>query len=184
MNSNQAIATAFRTRLGWMAMLGSGESLSYLVIGHASQAVALHALSQLTSAPLTPGKWNRPLADLLRAYAEGEAIDFDHVELELVHLTRFQLRIVQLCRRIPRGGTLTYGELAERAGAPGAARAVGNVMRTNRFPIIVPCHRVVAAGGGLGGFSAPQGISLKRRMLEMEAAPVRPTRRQALALAT
>ena len=72
-------------------------------------------------------------------------------------------------------GALSYGELAANAGKPGATRAVGNTMARNRFPIVIPCHRVVGAGGGLGGFSAPSGISLKEKLLSLEGS--RPRRR-------
>ena len=65
------------------------------------------------------------------------------------------------------GHTVTYGELATRSGTPGAARAVGSVMARNRVPVVIPCHRVVAAGG-MGGFSAPNGLQLKQRMLNLE----------------
>jgi len=74
-------------------------------------------------------------------------------------------------------GSCTYGELADLAGYPGAARAVGSVMSSNRYPIIIPCHRVVGSAGSLGGFSAPQGISLKERMLTLEGASPKPKRR-------
>jgi len=67
---------------------------------------------------------------------------------------------------------LTYGQLATRAGSPRSARAVGNVMASNRVPLIIPCHRVVAAGGALGGFSAPHGTRLKRRLLKLEGATI------------
>ena len=76
--------------------------------------------------------------------------------------------MVMECRKIPYGKTLSYGQLAAKAGRPGAARAVGNHMAGNRTPIIVPCHRVLPSGGGLGGFSAAGGVALKRRLLEME----------------
>jgi methylated-DNA-[protein]-cysteine S-methyltransferase len=71
-----------------------------------------------------------------------------------------------------RGRVRTYGELAAAAGSAGAARAVGSVMAKNRHPIIVPCHRVVGSAGSLGGFSARDGINMKRRMLELEGAPI------------
>jgi methylated-DNA-[protein]-cysteine S-methyltransferase len=87
-------------------------------------------------------------------------------------LSDFQRAVVGHCRRIPPGQTLTYGQLAARVGRPRAARAVGRVMATNRFPLIVPCHRVVAAGGVLGGFSAPQGLAMKKRLLAAEAASI------------
>ncbi len=94
--------------------------------------------------------------------------------------TAFQRAVIDHCRRIPRGEVLTYGQLAERAGYPRSARAVGNVMATNRVPLIVPCHRVVGAGGNLGGFSAPQGLQMKRRLLRLEGSLERVAGRCAL----
>src|SRR5690606_816156 len=105
----------------------------------------------------------------LQRFAEGTPESFDDVLLEWPPLTEFQRRVLDTTRRIPYGQTLSYGQLAARAGSPRAARAVGTVMANNRFPIIVPCHRVVASGEKLGGFSALQGTVLKRVMLDMEA---------------
>src|SRR5439155_1571738 len=73
-------------------------------------------------------------------------------------------------RSRPRGVTMTYGEIAAKVGAPGAAQAVGQAMGHNPFPIVVPCHRVVAAGGANGGFSAPGGVDTKLRLLAIEGA--------------
>jgi len=105
----------------------------------------------------------------LQQFAAGELVDLSKIPLSLSHLTPFQRRVVKACRAIKRGDSRSYGEVAAAAGSPGAARAVGQVMRTNRMPLIVPCHRVVAAGGKLGGFSAPQGLVMKRRLLELES---------------
>jgi methylated-DNA-[protein]-cysteine S-methyltransferase len=110
------------------------------------------------------------LIDRLQRYASGDAVDFSDVPTEASHLSTFQRRVVKACRAIPAGQRRTYGQLAAAAGSPGAARAVGQVMAMNRVPLIVPCHRVVASGGGLGGFSAPQGLAMKRKLLELEAA--------------
>ena len=107
--------------------------------------------------------------ELLQQFAAGDMVDLARIPLSLNHLTPFQRRVVKACRAIKRGQSLSYGEVAAKAGSPGAARAVGQVMRTNRTPLIVPCHRVVAAGGKLGGFSAPQGLAMKRRLLELES---------------
>jgi methylated-DNA-[protein]-cysteine S-methyltransferase len=84
----------------------------------------------------------------------------------------FERRVLETARDIPPGATLTYGELAAKAGAPGAAREVGQAMARNRFPIVVPCHRVLAAGGGFGGFSAPGGLESKARLLTLERAAI------------
>lgn len=107
--------------------------------------------------------------ETLRSFAAGEEVDLSRIPVSLAHLTPFQRRVVKACQAIKRGKALSYGEVAAAAGSPGAARAVGQVMRSNRTPLLVPCHRVVAAGGKIGGFSAPQGLVMKRRLLELEA---------------
>jgi methylated-DNA-[protein]-cysteine S-methyltransferase len=112
--------------------------------------------------------WVAELVARLEAYAVGEQVSFDDVPVDLSHLTAFQLKVVRACRKISRGKTRTYGDLAAAAGSPGASRAVGSVMANNRLPIVVPCHRVVGAGGSIGGFSAPDGLDMKRRMLALE----------------
>ena len=83
------------------------------------------------------------LVERLMRYAAGEPVDFSDVRVDERHLTRFGRRIVQACRRIPAGQTRSYGQLAAACGSPGAARAVGQVMAKNRYPLVVPCHRVI-----------------------------------------
>lgn len=100
----------------------------------------------------------------------GEAADLSTVELDMDGVPAFHRRVYEVVRAIPPGATLTYGEVAARAGSPGSARAVGRAMATNRFAPVVPCHRVVAAGGKPGGFSASGGVTTKRRILEIESA--------------
>jgi len=103
----------------------------------------------------------------LIAYFNGKQVDFD-IQTDLTRVTDFQRRILTTCAKIRYGRQMTYGELASNAGYPGAARAVGNTMAKNPIPIVIPCHRVVGAHGHLGGFSAEQGIALKRWLLDME----------------
>ncbi|MCH8912730.1 MAG: methylated-DNA--[protein]-cysteine S-methyltransferase [Planctomycetes bacterium] len=105
----------------------------------------------------------------IQRYFDGQPTDF-RIKLDLRDRTLFHQTVLRACATIPYGETLTYGQLAELAGRPGAARAVGSVMAANRWPLIVPCHRVVQANGNLGAYSAPQGIRMKRRLLDMEAA--------------
>ena len=107
-----------------------------------------------------------PLADRLRAYFEGGSADLGDVELELDWCTDFQRAAIGAMRRIPCGETATYGEVAALAGHPNAQRALGSVCAGNRFPIFVPCHRVVAADG-LGSYGS-LGLDYKRRLLELE----------------
>ena len=99
---------------------------------------------------------------------DGESPDLTGVELDLGRVPAFDRRVAACARIIPPGGTVTYGELAERIGAPGEAREVGAALGRNRFPPVVPCHRVVAADGRVGGFSAPGGAETKRRLLAIE----------------
>jgi methylated-DNA-[protein]-cysteine S-methyltransferase len=109
-----------------------------------------------------------PLANRLTAYFTGEPEDFGDVALDLSWCTPFQHAVVEALRAVRRGETVTYGELAALAGHPGAQRAAGSFCAANRFPILVPCHRVVAAGG-LGGYGS-LGIDYKRQLLALEAA--------------
>jgi methylated-DNA-[protein]-cysteine S-methyltransferase len=106
----------------------------------------------------------------ISALLDGEAVDLGDLLLDMEQLPAFQRRVLQVARSIPVGGTLTYGEIAARIGEPGAARAVGQALGANPFPLIVPCHRVLAAGGKPGGFSAPGGIATKLRLLATEGA--------------
>ncbi|HET6818854.1 MAG TPA: methylated-DNA--[protein]-cysteine S-methyltransferase [Mycobacteriales bacterium] len=99
----------------------------------------------------------------------GEDVDLTAIELDLDGVPEFDQQVYAVARALPRGVTTTYGELARAVGAPGAAQAVGQVMGHNRFPLVVPCHRVVAAGGGNGGFSAPGGVDTKLRLLALES---------------
>ncbi|MCK9375161.1 MAG: methylated-DNA--[protein]-cysteine S-methyltransferase [Syntrophobacterales bacterium] len=103
----------------------------------------------------------------LTAYFNGAPADFDSITLD-PQGTPFQLRVWQELRRIPRGKTISYGELARRVGNPKACRAVGQANGHNPLPLIVPCHRVIAADGSLGGFSS--GLDHKRWLLRHEGA--------------
>jgi methylated-DNA-[protein]-cysteine S-methyltransferase len=104
------------------------------------------------------------------ALLHGEPCDLGSIDLDMGGVPEFHRRVYTVARAIPAGRTLTYGEVAARLGEPGAARAVGQALGRNPFAIIVPCHRVVAAGGGLGGFSANGGAATKRRILAIEGA--------------
>jgi methylated-DNA-[protein]-cysteine S-methyltransferase len=117
-----------------------------------------------------------PPADVRRAIEgivallRGEARDLSDVALDMEGVPAFPRSVYEVTRGIPPGATLTYGDIAARLGEPGAARAVGRALGENPFPIVVPCHRVLAAGGRTGGFSAPGGVATKLRLLSIEGA--------------
>jgi methylated-DNA-[protein]-cysteine S-methyltransferase len=102
------------------------------------------------------------------ALLDGEPRDLTDVVLDLEGVAAFARSVYDATRAIPPGRTATYGDLAERIGTPGNARAVGQALGANPVPIIVPCHRVVGAGGKLVGFSAPGGTATKARLLAIE----------------
>lgn len=108
------------------------------------------------------------LISAMRAYFQGRPEMFLDVAIDLSQFTEFRRRVIEACRRIPFGKTASYSDLARAAGSPDATRAVGSTMACNRFPLIVPCHRVIRADGSIGGFSSPEGVEQKRRMLELE----------------
>lgn len=189
-NHNGLALEIFPTALGWMAVFGVDGAVQHLTFGHESPAEAWSALAERvgvealaqarTHTPASKsrtngtshahtGDWMQPLVRRLQLFAAGAAEDFSDVNIDLGPQTAFQKSVVDFCRAIPVGKTMTYSELADAAGSPRAARAVGNCMAHNPLPLIVPCHRVVAASGASGGYSAGEGIRMKLRLLEMEA---------------
>jgi methylated-DNA-[protein]-cysteine S-methyltransferase len=105
------------------------------------------------------------------ALLDGESRDLRDVALDETGIDDFRRRVYGATRAVRPGETITYGEIARTIGEVGDARGVGAALGSNPFPIVVPCHRVLAATGALHGFSAPGGIATKRRMLEIERAP-------------
>ncbi|MEZ6184268.1 MAG: methylated-DNA--[protein]-cysteine S-methyltransferase [Planctomycetota bacterium] len=115
--------------------------------------------------------WVGDLARRVRAHLAGEALDaFLDVAVDDSDWTPFDRKVFGALRQVGPGQRVTYGELARRAGSPGAARAVGGTLGRNPVPLIVPCHRVVRSDGTLGGFSAAGGPPTKARLLELEVA--------------
>jgi methylated-DNA-[protein]-cysteine S-methyltransferase len=106
------------------------------------------------------------------ALLSGERADLSPIPLDLGRVSDFEKQVYAIARTIPPGETLTYGDIAEKLGDKLLSRDVGQAMGKNPFPIVVPCHRVVAANGKLGGFSAPGGVDTKLKMLAIEGAAV------------
>ena len=158
------------SRFGWFGLTGDETAVESVVFGYASAREARLKLGE----PHEPPEEEVPellrlTADRISAYLEGEPVDLSGIPVRSGRRTTFQTRVEQALRKVGYGETVSYAELADRAGAPRAARAVGTVMSSNRLPLLIPCHRVVGAGGRLGGFSAPRGLEMKRELLEMES---------------
>ncbi|MCA9055296.1 MAG: methylated-DNA--[protein]-cysteine S-methyltransferase [Planctomycetaceae bacterium] len=167
-----AAAMCGQSRFGWFAVAGTGQAVMRVIIGHETESDLIVQLT--TSENFVRDEESAPSLlrhafDEIERYFDGEPVDLTAIPVATGPRTAFQKRVVQSLRQIGYGQTVSYAELAQRAGAPRAARAVGTVMSSNPLPLLIPCHRVVGAGGRLGGFSAPPGIELKRALLAMEA---------------
>jgi methylated-DNA-[protein]-cysteine S-methyltransferase len=156
----------FPSELGWMAVAVAGSAVRRLTFGHRSAKTARKALGDLLG---VVEQRNTPLVLRLQSYAAGQADPFLDISIAPGPLTDFQRRVLDRCRHIPYGKTISYVKLAKQAGFPRAARAVGHCMATNRIPLIIPCHRVICTDGHIGNYSAPGGEEMKRRLLAMES---------------
>jgi methylated-DNA-[protein]-cysteine S-methyltransferase len=163
----------FASKLDWISLRMRGGAVSGLSFGHRSAAAAIRALAPGQVASRQLSRQQRDVVARLRQFATGVPVDFCDLPVDSGPVTEFQARVLKACREIPYGKTITYGELAAAASAPRAARAVGNCMAGNRVPLIIPCHRVVRAGGDIGPYSAAGGSATKRQLLQMEAAAAR-----------
>ena len=161
----------FQTARGFCAIAWSADGVTRFQLPADSAEAAARLLARRAPGA-APGE---PAGAVAAAVAEaerhflGERTDFSGVPLDLGETGAFFARIYEALRRVGWGRTTTYGALAKEVGAPPeAARDVGEAMARNPAPLIIPCHRVLAAGGRIGGFSAPGGAATKIRMLELE----------------
>lgn len=153
------------TPLGWMLLVGKDGALVEIELPKPTKAAAAAA------APAGAVESSDGFGDLaarLRLYFSGEAVDFSDVPVAFEGLGDFEKRVLDETRKVGHGRLASYKSLAAAAGSPGAARAVGNAMRKNPVPIVVPCHRVLHSGGGLGGYGG--GLDMKRHLLDLEGA--------------
>ena len=157
---------AFETVLGTCAVRWSGDGLTGVDLPD-GRTRTLPRIEDRADVP----PFVRDAAAAMAAVLAGERRDLSGVPLDERGVDPWRRRVYAATRAIPPGTTATYGEIARAVGQPDGARDVGAALSRNPFPIVVPCHRVVAANGALTGFSAPGGLETKRRMLELEGAP-------------
>jgi methylated-DNA-[protein]-cysteine S-methyltransferase len=163
-----AIGTCAITWVGAPALIISVQLPESSAVRTRARARRLHPDAVETAPPPDVAQAIERIGALLGG---GSGDDLSDLPLDLDAVPPFNRRVYELARTIPPGATLTYGEVAKQLGDPGAARAVGQALGNNPFPIVVPCHRVTAAGGRSGGFSATGGANTKLRMLAIEGAP-------------
>ena len=164
--------TLFDTALGRCAIAWGDRGIAAVELPAPDDAATLRRLRRALPGAreqTPPPAVTEAIAAIVRLF-DGEPRDLDSIVLDMDGVPEFHRRVYDVARTIPPGETLSYGEVAARLGEPGAAQAVGRALGRNPFPIVVPCHRVLAANGALHGFSAPGGIETKRRMLAIEGA--------------
>lgn len=162
----------FETAIGSCALVWRGEAIIGAQLPErdeegARQRIATRFPEATEASP--PGFIASAIADIVALLA-GHNRTLSHLPIDLACAPAFNRKVYEVALTIPPGETLTYGEVAARIGEPGAARAVGVALGQNPFAPIVPCHRVLAAGGKTGGFSAEGGVETKLRMLTIEKA--------------
>ncbi len=162
----------FETAIGTCGMSFGARGVTCFALPEASLDVTEERLQRhasdgrvaLDDAP----KWFRDAVARITKHLAGKPQSLESIPVEIVGVTPFVRAVYQALRDVPAGHTTSYGELAQTIGAAGAARAVGRAMALNPIPILIPCHRVLAAGGKHGGFSAYGGLVTKERLLALE----------------
>jgi methylated-DNA-[protein]-cysteine S-methyltransferase len=159
----------FDTAIGACGIAWSERGLTRLQLPESDRSATekrLRAIAARTG-QTTPAEINQLIANI-QGYMTGRSVDFAAVAIDLTDVGPFPRKVYEAVRSIPWGQTVSYGEVACRTGSPGAARAVGQALSRNPVPIIIPCHRILAKGHRVGGFSAHGGTLAKERLLALE----------------
>ncbi len=162
--------SVFPTAPGWIAIVGSERGIKRLVLPKASATDAVREVLRRQEQATNNDLMYLGLGYRLRDYFSGKPVDFTRETLDIAGAPSFRTAVWEIVKGIPYGQTRTYAWVAGQAGNPEATRAVGQAMAANPVPIIIPCHRVVAAHGP-GGYAG--GLDLKRKLLEIEKLPAR-----------
>ncbi|MFC1918675.1 methylated-DNA--[protein]-cysteine S-methyltransferase [Chloroflexota bacterium] len=156
----------FNTKMGWVGILASAKGLLATTLPRCTAQEALKLLGDRVNQAICSPQPLANLAERLKAYFSEHRTTFAD-ELDLSGATPFQHQVWETTRLIPYGETRSYLWVAEQINKPGAVRAVGQALGRNPLPVIIPCHRVVASDGNIGGFSG--GLEIKRQLLYLEA---------------
>src|SRR5690349_17474957 len=162
----------FDTPLGWCGIAWNERGVSGVQLPEGREPQTRSRMLQRfpNAQEVQPPPHVQEAVAAMSALLRGQSTDLTAIALDMERVPPFHRKVYEAARAIAAGTTLTYGEVAKRIGAPGAARAVGQALGKNPFAIVVPCHRVLAAGGKMGGFSANGGVTTKLRLLSIEGA--------------
>lgn len=159
----------FKTKWGYFGLAGTEYALCRTQLPGLKLEKIKSLLLRNFNQPQFDKTFFKTLQEQIAAYFEGIRVHFNNdIPLVLDGFSSFGVSVLTACRDIEFGQRITYGRLAEKSGRPNASRAVGSTLARNPLPLIIPCHRVIRSDGKLGGFSAPGGITLKKKMLELE----------------
>jgi methylated-DNA-[protein]-cysteine S-methyltransferase len=164
--------TLFETAIGWAGVAWGDKGLVGVHLPEREPDTARRSFLRRfpDAVEAAPTADVQSAVDAIARLMRGERVDLAAVPLALARVPEFNARVYEIARAIPPGETLTYGEIATKLGDRLLARDVGAALGANPWPIVVPCHRVTAAGGKLGGFSARGGRSTKLKLLAIEGA--------------
>ncbi len=152
--------------MGWMVLLGGKDGLRRASLKPTPEEAIEDLGMDLDGAEDDPDAFTQVI-ECLHRYSEGDMAALDEIDLDFAGVTPFFSKAWHACRNIPAGETRSYAWLAVEAGSPLAMRAAGQAMARNRFSLIIPCHRVIASDGGLGGYGGG-GLGVKAKLLQME----------------
>lgn len=158
----------FQTKWGFFGLAGIESALCRTCLPEPTSTGIQRRLLENLPDPDSDKDFFKNLQEQIAGYFEGARVDFSRIPVTLAGLSGFSRKVLTACRKVEAGQTVTYSELAKNSGRPAASRAVGSVLARNPLPLIIPCHRVIRTDGKMGGFTAPGGIPLKKRMLELE----------------
>jgi methylated-DNA-[protein]-cysteine S-methyltransferase len=166
--------TIFETRWGYFGLAGNKKGICRTQLPDKKREKIKSLLLKDCSVAKFDRTFFKNLQQQIIAYFEGDFVKFNRdIPLCFDGLSPFAVSVLKTCRKIEIGRTVTYGELAKKAGRPNASRAVGSALAKNPMPLIIPCHRIIRSDGKLGGFSAPGGIAVKKKMLDLECKVIR-----------
>jgi methylated-DNA-[protein]-cysteine S-methyltransferase len=172
MNNRMTHYCLFDTAIGACGVAWSQHGVTRLQLPESDRSATEKRLSASTRVSgAAPAEIDQVIADV-QSYMSGRSVDFAAVAVDLTDVEPFGRKVYEAARTIPWGKTVSYGELARQPGSPDAARAVGQALSRNPVPIIIPCHRILAKGHRVGGFSAHGGTFTKERLLALEGVRV------------